>query len=280
MEDLECSICNEEFSENHDRQPRTLSCGHTFCTSCLKTIFSNSYIRKKTEKIYSCPICKTDFRPCELSKIPVSFTILNIVIELKKQQLKKRTSLSQGMLQAMGYCDPHSSPKQFYCSKCADWLCGACVVLNHNKDNDCDIKTVEQMINSKKSINEETLERAKVTHEEIVESISNAISVCETSKYLLRYDVASLKNRIKYAMAEIKSFEAIHKRMRLLYSSVNNEWSTYSTLSEEIEQARDYTQLETASEKVQNLPASYSHKEFYVQFQPKTWTKQLLLEVS
>ena len=213
----------------------------------------------------------------DISKIPVSFTILNIVLEIKKQRRKKKSSLIA--LQAIGYCNPHAAPKQFWCNQCDEWVCGACVVLKHTKDSNCEIKTVEEMVSSQKTIHEENLGKAKASHEKIVDAILNAIDVCETSKSLLRYDIESLKNKIKIASLELKNFDLIQSKMKGTCSNVNEEWSKYSSLSENVKQATNYTQLEVASEEVLNMSVNYLQKDFFVRFPAKTWNKKLLLEV-
>ena len=55
---LKCSICLELYNES--RRPRTLFCGHTFCSTCLERVSKNIktvvlYLSYKT-KIHS----KTD----------------------------------------------------------------------------------------------------------------------------------------------------------------------------------------------------------------------------
>ena len=65
---LQCPICYKEF-DNHDRQPISLGCGHTFCVSCLSKL-------SKTQ-------CPTDQAPVEtdISKLPYNFALLQLVGE-------------------------------------------------------------------------------------------------------------------------------------------------------------------------------------------------------
>ena len=65
---LQCPICYKEF-DNHDRQPISLGCGHTFCVSCLSKL-------SKTQ-------CPTDQASVEtdISKLPYNYALLQLVGE-------------------------------------------------------------------------------------------------------------------------------------------------------------------------------------------------------
>ena len=53
---MECDICLLEW-DSAIRIPRLLSCGHTFCEECLKSILSKA---KSLNKNFSCPTCHTE----------------------------------------------------------------------------------------------------------------------------------------------------------------------------------------------------------------------------
>ena len=50
-ESLSCSVCAEAF-DSDARSPRTLSCGHTFCTQCLRGIAQG--------RTFVCPKCRRE----------------------------------------------------------------------------------------------------------------------------------------------------------------------------------------------------------------------------
>ena len=52
---LECAICMEKYNTTN-KIPRILTCGHTFCSSCLEIICERSGIESSG---ISCPLDKT-----------------------------------------------------------------------------------------------------------------------------------------------------------------------------------------------------------------------------
>ncbi|KAK3576525.1 hypothetical protein CHS0354_018019 [Potamilus streckersoni] len=53
---LKCPICLETF-----KRPKVLSCGHTYCVSCLQSHINSTLINLETPQArFSCPVCRTD----------------------------------------------------------------------------------------------------------------------------------------------------------------------------------------------------------------------------
>ena len=66
----ECSICYELY-DHENRFPRLLSCGHTFCSSCLENLFDNNSI--------SCPNCrKTASVPTGVAGLTKNYDLLKL----------------------------------------------------------------------------------------------------------------------------------------------------------------------------------------------------------
>jgi len=78
IEQLNCSICVDKFKD-----PKLLSCLHSFCLVCLEKI--------STKNIITCPTCKkeTDIPNSKISDLPTDFvntSILNAIAILEKRE--------------------------------------------------------------------------------------------------------------------------------------------------------------------------------------------------
>jgi hypothetical protein len=53
---LQCTICYSEYSDSPGALPRSLPCGHTFCTSCLETFYRS--VPDCDSLAIECPTCR------------------------------------------------------------------------------------------------------------------------------------------------------------------------------------------------------------------------------
>lgn len=88
--DLQCSICWSDYEACGPREPRiAVSCGHTFCSSCLS-------------KVACCPTCRASFGPLPFN-FPKNHILVSIIdgqkVNLKRNELKldesKRYSMNE-----------------------------------------------------------------------------------------------------------------------------------------------------------------------------------------
>ncbi|CAP37762.1 Protein CBG20819 [Caenorhabditis briggsae] len=70
-------ICTEEFTDTVERSPRIMSCGHTFCFTCLESMKPGLFIFRTQIR------CPTDrkYMYCEdgdISKLPINYLALHM----------------------------------------------------------------------------------------------------------------------------------------------------------------------------------------------------------
>ncbi|PIC47341.1 hypothetical protein B9Z55_006727 [Caenorhabditis nigoni] len=71
----QCEICTEEFTETGERSPRVMSCGHTFCLTCLESMKETHFrtqIRCPTDRKYM--YCNDE----DLTKLPINYLALHM----------------------------------------------------------------------------------------------------------------------------------------------------------------------------------------------------------
>ena len=109
QDNLSCGVCLERFnSSNH--LPKILSCEHTFCTSCIDSLISNSL----TLDGFNCPVCHSGIT---FDGILTNLVLRDIVEEVTANETAKRM------------CSVHPSMEcQLVCSDCCQLLCGVCML--------------------------------------------------------------------------------------------------------------------------------------------------------
>ena len=104
---LECSICCERFDEL-GRCPRLLSCGHTFCSSCIDRLIKKNSI--------NCPTCgNTVSVPGGVAALPKNFSLLDILLTRQKEE-------DEG-LRMCKTCEDEEHPATSCCLDCKEDMC-------------------------------------------------------------------------------------------------------------------------------------------------------------
>ncbi|KAL6482051.1 hypothetical protein MHYP_G00101310 [Metynnis hypsauchen] len=117
-QDLLCPVCLCIFSD-----PVLLSCGHSFCRTCLQQSWT-----KSSERM--CPVCR---RRSSKDHPPPDLALRN-ACETYKQQKRSRDSGSEGLL-----CSLHSEKLSLFCVDDQKLVCGQCVSQNHQTHNFCSV---------------------------------------------------------------------------------------------------------------------------------------------
>ncbi|GFN90103.1 E3 ubiquitin-protein ligase trim56 [Plakobranchus ocellatus] len=125
---LNCKICFESF-----REPKTLTCLHTFCLDCLQQQYEQEVTSRSsrftlyTTRTITCPLCrkKTELPAGGVRRLPDNFLVCNL-----NQVLAKRTV---SRVPPCDICASVRGKSVDACSKCLDCtklLCKACVDLH------------------------------------------------------------------------------------------------------------------------------------------------------
>ncbi|CAH3170574.1 unnamed protein product [Porites evermanni] len=79
----ECSICFEHYNDQ-SKCPRLLSCGHSFCSSCLERLLHGNTI--------DCPTCRNlGAVPTGVEGLLKNFALLDIVNDTPKENVGSNT---------------------------------------------------------------------------------------------------------------------------------------------------------------------------------------------
>ncbi|XP_036412975.1 E3 ubiquitin-protein ligase TRIM39-like [Colossoma macropomum] len=117
-QDLLCPVCICIFSN-----PVVLSCGHSFCRTCLQQSWTKTLGRV-------CPVC---WRRSSKDHPPPDLALRN-ACETYIQQKRSSDSGSQGLL-----CSLHSEKLSLFCVDDQKLVCGQCVSQDHQSHSFCSV---------------------------------------------------------------------------------------------------------------------------------------------
>ncbi|XP_047237768.1 nuclear factor 7, brain-like [Girardinichthys multiradiatus] len=129
---LSCHVCSETF-----RDPVSLSCNHSFCSSCLQKFW------EQTEN-KNCPICK---RRSSKEFPPVNFTLKELGDYFTGRQKSGSSETEKGEEKLMLVCSKHQEDPKLFCKDEQRAVCPACEFSLHQSHK---VVPIEQAVSELK----------------------------------------------------------------------------------------------------------------------------------
>ena len=130
----QCSICFERYNDyNKNKCPRLLSCGHSFCSSCLESLVH--------DKTVDCPTCRNQCAvPTGVEGLLKNFALLDIVDDTLEECVGRT-----GLLDCEA-CDK-KHPANFSCLYCKKMMCKTAAQFHTRNKASCDhhVVSLEEM---------------------------------------------------------------------------------------------------------------------------------------
>ncbi|XP_071391107.1 nuclear factor 7, ovary-like [Centroberyx affinis] len=108
---LNCHVCSETF-----RDPVSLSCHHSFCSSCLKQFW-------KQAENKNCPICK---RKSSKDQLAVNFTLKELADSYAGRQKADSSETDKGEEEVKVVCSKHPEVPNLFCKEEQKAVCPVC----------------------------------------------------------------------------------------------------------------------------------------------------------
>ncbi|XP_053180927.1 nuclear factor 7, brain-like [Scomber japonicus] len=129
---LSCHVCSETF-----RDPVSLSCGHSFCSSCLKKFWEQA-------KNKNCPICK---RKSSKDDPGVNFSLKELADSFAGRQKAGSSETEKGEKKVEVVCSKHQEEPKLFCKDEQRAVCPVCEFSLHHSHK---VVPVEQAVSDLK----------------------------------------------------------------------------------------------------------------------------------
>ncbi|XP_074494591.1 nuclear factor 7, brain-like [Sebastes fasciatus] len=130
---LNCHVCSETF-----RDPVSLSCNHSFCSSCLKKFWEQAENK-------NCPICK---RKSSKGHLDVNFALKELSDSFAERQKAGSSETEKEEKKVMVVCSKHQEETKLFCKDEERALCPVCEFSLHQGHK---VVPIEQAVSDLKS---------------------------------------------------------------------------------------------------------------------------------
>uniref|UniRef100_A0A8B9JSX1 Uncharacterized protein n=1 Tax=Astyanax mexicanus TaxID=7994 RepID=A0A8B9JSX1_ASTMX len=179
--DLSCPVCYDVFND-----PVILSCGHSFCKTCIKKCWTQNPGRE-------CPFCR---RRSSKEEPAPDLALRNTCESYLQQKKKEEGSRSQGAL-----CSLHSENLNLFCVDDEKLVCGKCIAEDHQNHSFC---SIGKAADSRK----ETLQTHLTALEKKLQMFKNVREINDEVAAHIKSQYLQTEEQIK------EEFEKLHQFLR------------------------------------------------------------------
>ncbi|XP_029915565.1 tripartite motif-containing protein 35-like [Myripristis murdjan] len=223
---LNCHVCAETF-----RDPVSLSCHHSFCSSCLKQFWEQS-------KNKNCPICK---RKSSKDDPLVNFTLKELADSFAGRQKAASSETEKGEEEVEMVCREHKEEPKWFCRNEQRAVCAVCEFPLHHGHKVVPIEEAVSELKEQLKSDLKSLQDKKKKYEDADETYKDVVQ-------LSKKQLVATERQIR------AEFNKLHQFLK------EEEEARLAALREEEEQKRKTVtrEMKMIEEKISSLSDSIS----------------------
>ncbi|XP_071757477.1 nuclear factor 7, ovary-like [Centroberyx gerrardi] len=157
---LNCHVCSETF-----REPLSLSCHHSFCSSCLKQFWEQA-------KSKNCPVCK---RKSSKDDPDVNFALKELADSYAGRQKAGSSETNKGEEKVEVVCSKHLEEPRWFCKEEQKAVCPVCEFPHHHGHKVVPIEEAVSDLKEQLKSDLKSLEAKKKTYKEVEETYNKVV---------------------------------------------------------------------------------------------------------
>ncbi|XP_030298214.1 zinc-binding protein A33-like [Sparus aurata] len=208
---LNCHVCSETL-----RDPVSLSCNHSFCSSCLRQFWGQA-------KNKNCPVCK---RKPVMEDLAVNLTLKELADSFAEMQKNGSPEMEKEKVQ----CDRHPEVPCWFCVDEQRAVCPVCEFSLHNNHKLVPIEEAVGVLKEQLKLDLKSLQDKRDKYKQVEETY---IEVAQHSKRQL----LSTEGQIRAEFNKLHQFliEEEESRLASLREEEEQKWRTISREMEEVQ---------------------------------------------
>ncbi|XP_018025091.1 uncharacterized protein LOC108680714 [Hyalella azteca] len=186
---LECEVCDEAYdSGNH--KPLCLTCGHTFCFSCITSLLG-------VPETQNCPKCRGQISQ-RADQMLVNYALIPSEVKARLNPL---------CLLSAKPCNHQGKAQDYLCADCMELVCFTCTRGTHATHK---IETIDDLLQEEVGL-ADSWAKLRITMKDKLESVNSFVSVSEELLSLID-EILNLKTDFKEWKDELLAQKASAER--------------------------------------------------------------------
>lgn len=198
---LVCKVCLRAY-DTKEHCPLSLPCGHTACTTCLKTLAANNDDSGKV----TCPFDKAE-SPISLTNLPKNFALIDVIDATAREQPPPKVAATQRR------CSVHGDDLHLYDVDCEQLVCRDCLSLEHHGHKCMQIRETADTARTRLQMLAAQMDTDVATHPTMLACVNDALVTLEI-------DHQNGEKMIKDSFDEVGSFVHFFKILLLFISII------------------------------------------------------------
>ncbi|XP_037339614.2 zinc-binding protein A33-like [Pungitius pungitius] len=159
---LSCHVCSETF-----RDPVSLSCNHSFCSSCLQRFWEQAGNK-------NCPICK---RKSSKDNVWVNFQLKELADSFSERQKTGSTETERAEKKEEVVCCEHGEETKLFCEDEQKAVCPVCEFSLHQSHKVVPLEQAVRNLKDQLRSDLESLQDKKNKHQQVKETYNEVIQL-------------------------------------------------------------------------------------------------------
>ncbi|XP_070759803.1 nuclear factor 7, brain-like [Enoplosus armatus] len=230
---LSCHVCSETL-----RDPVSLSCNHSFCSSCLQTFWEQA-------ENTNCPICK---RKSSKENFGVNFALKELADSFAGRKKSGSSETEKGEEKVEVVCSKHQEEPKLFCKDEDRAVCPVCEFPHHVRHKVVPIEQAvgdlkDQLKSDLKSLQDkrDKYEAVEETYNEVIQHSKKQLLSTET-KIRAEFNKLHqfLKEEEEYRLAALREEEeqkgkTISREMKMIQEQISSLSDSISAVEEELQ---------------------------------------------
>ncbi|KAM3877806.1 zinc-binding protein A33-like [Diretmus argenteus] len=156
---LNCHVCSETF-----RDPVSLSCHHSFCSSCLEQFWERA-------KNKNCPVCKRKSK----DEPDVNFPLKELADSFAGRQRAESSETGKGEEEVEGVCSKHPEVPKWFCKDEQRAVCPVCEFPAHHGHTVVPIEQAVSDLKEQLKSDLESLQDKRTKHKKVEKTYNEVV---------------------------------------------------------------------------------------------------------